>query len=202
MNKKKSAFTLLEVMISVLILTIAVWTIYGISSQTKNLLSKSEYSISAMYLAQEWLEFVKTIRDERISESYNPKNWWDKFLTQDLWFWWTWSGWYVVKKLKISKNNLKLVDAGVNFDKEISSVNDICTDVWIYKHCIYEYINLSNEWNQKSTKVWSNFFRKIKIKKDFWEKNLITVFSEIFWEEKWKIRNFILEKKFWNIAIN
>lgn len=202
MNKKKSAFTLLEVMISVLILTIAVWTIYGISSQTKNLLSKSEYSISAMYLAQEWLEFVKTIRDERISESYNPKNWWDKFLTQDLWFWWTWSGWYVVKKLQISKNNLKLVDAVVNFDKEISSVDDICRDVWIYKNCIYEYINLSNEWNQKSTKVWSNFFRKIKIKKDFWEKNLITVFSEIFWEEKWKIRNFILEKKFWNIAIN
>lgn len=202
MNKKKSAFTLLEVMISVLILTIAVWTIYGISSQTKNLLSKSEYSITAMYLAQEWLEFVKTIRDERISESYNSKNWWDKFLTQDLWFWWSWSGWYVVKKLQISKNNLKLVDAGVNFDKEISSVDDICTDVWIYKHCIYEYINLSNEWNQESTILWNNFFRKIKIKKDFWEKNLITVFSEIFWEEKWKIRNFILEKKFWNIAIN
>lgn len=202
MNKKKSAFTLLEVMISVLILTIAVWTIYGISSQTKNLLSKSEYSITAMYLAQEWLEFVKTIRDERISESYNPKNWWDKFLTQDLWFWWTWSGWYVVKKLQISKNNLKLVDAGVNFDKEISSVDDICTDVWIYKDCIYEYINLSNEWNQESTILWNNFFRKIKIKKDFWEKNLITVFSEIFWEEKWEIRNFILEKKFWNIAIN
>jgi len=27
-----------------------------------------------MYLAQEGLEFVKTIRDERISESYNRKN--------------------------------------------------------------------------------------------------------------------------------
>jgi len=35
MNKKKSAFTLLEVMIAVLILTISVWAIYTISTKQK-----------------------------------------------------------------------------------------------------------------------------------------------------------------------
>lgn len=217
--KNKSAFTLLEVIISIVILTITIWSIYTLSVQSKKIMTKSEYSITAMYLAQEWLEFVRNIRDNELSESLNrdnPDNWWNKFLV-DLWYWeynnsekkyeniekW----WYKLKKLDI-KNNWKFellnawINNDLNFDKKISNLNDICTDIWEFKNCIYEHINIENFWNKENENFWKNFFRKIKIEKEFWETNLITVYSEIFWEEYWVLESFILEQKLWNIAIN
>lgn len=203
MKKNFKAFTLLEVMIAVLILTVSLWSIYTISSWTKKMITKSEYSVTAMYLAQEWLEFVRNIRDERISNSFNRENWWDKFLIEDLWYWWIWSWWYLIKKIENLNNwEYKIVDSKIDFEKSISSTDDICSDVWIYENCIYEHINLSEEWNQEETNLWNVFFRKIKIEKDFWEDNIIKIYSEIFWEEYWEIQNFILEQKLWNIAIN
>lgn len=217
--KNKSAFTLLEVIISVVILTIAIWSIYTLSTQTKKIMTKSEYSVTAMYLAQEWLEFVRSIRDDELSKSLNrenPDNWWNKFLV-DLWYWSYDSSskkykniekwWYRLKKLNIKKNWIfelqnAWINGELNSEKAISSLDDICTDIWEFKNCIYEHINIENLWNKENKNFWKNFFRKIKIEKEFWETNLITVYSEIFWEDHGKLENFILEQKFWNIAIN
>ena len=212
--KNKSAFTLLEVIIAVVILTIAAWSIYTLSTQTKKIMNYSEYRITAMYLTQEWLEYVRNIRDNELKKSLNrdnPDAWWNKFLI-DLWYWkinnWKYENidkwWYKIKKLEIQKNWIfKLLPAWKDFEKVISSVDDICSDVWEYKNCIYEYINLKNDDKKISwvkSNLWKNFFRKIKISKNFWETNLITVYSEIFWEDHGKLENFILEEKLWNIA--
>jgi len=206
-NKNKLAFTLIEVIIAVVILTITAWSIYTISTQTKKIMTKSEYSVTAMYLAQEWLEFVRNIRDDELSKSLNRVNWWDNFLIDDLWYWWIWSWWYLIKKLNIKKNwKFKLENAWINnnlnFDKKISSLDDICTDIWEFKKCIYEHVNIENIWDKKNLNFWKNFFRKIKIEKEFWETNLITVYSEVFWEDHGILENFILKQKLWNIAIN
>ena len=201
--KKKSAFTLLEVIISIVILTATIWSIYTLSVQTKKIITKSEYSITAMYLAQEWLEFVRGIRDERISKSLNRVNWWDKFLIDDLWYSDIEKWWYQIKKINIEKKwNFELLNSQINFEKKISSLDDICTDIWEYNNCIYEHINIKNLWNKENDNFWKNFFRKIKIEKEIWETNLITVYSEIFWEDHWVLENFILKQNFWNIGIN
>ena len=200
--KKKSAFTLLEIIIAIVVLTLAIWWIYKMSIESKRVMTKSEYSITAMYLAQEWLEAVKTIRNERFFKSFNKEEWWWKFLTDDLWYWWMWSWWTLFKKLKFENKKFKLENAWVSFDKSISSVDDICLDVWKYEDCIYEHINIKNIWDKKNWNLWKNFFRRIKIKKDFWETNLVMVFSEVFWEDNWKLEKFSVKQNFWNILIN
>ena len=104
--------------------------------------------------------------------------------------------------MKFENKKFKLENAWVSFDKSISSVDDICLDVWKYEDCIYEHINIKNIWDKKNWNLWKNFFRRIKIKKDFWETNLVMVFSEVFWEDHWKLEKFSVKQNFWNILIN
>ncbi|MCD5382725.1 type II secretion system GspH family protein [Candidatus Gracilibacteria bacterium] len=200
--KKKSAFTLLEIIIAIVVLTLAIGGIYKMSIESKRVMTKSEYSITAMYLAQEGLEAIKTIRNERFFKSFNKEEGWGKFLTDDLGYGGMGSGGTLFKKLKFENKKFKLENAGVSFDKSISSVDDICLDVGKYEDCIYEHINIKNIGDKKNGNLGKNFFRRIKIKKDFGETNLVMVFSEVFWEDNGKLEKFSVKQNFGNILIN
>lgn len=190
---EKKAFTLLEVMISVTMLTFTALTIFTISKSSKALMASSEDRATAMYLAQEWIELIRNMRDTQVWQSTNK--WRDNFLN-DIWF--SGSEKVLVKKIKW-EFSLEGVDKSF-FNKKISSIDQIC--VSFYDNCDFEVIETKKEW-ERSWKAWewTIFFRKINIKKEDWENNLITIKSSIYWDYKWEVQNFSLETKLWNITI-
>jgi len=60
---KKSGFTLLEVFVSLTILTVAVLGLFILAKQTISFLPLSEQRLIASYLAQEGVEIVRNLRD-------------------------------------------------------------------------------------------------------------------------------------------
>lgn len=198
---KKKAFTLLEVMISITMLTFTAVSVYQISKISKVLISSSEDRATAMYLAQEWVEFARNLRDSRIWQSTNRENWRDKFLLEDIWFSNLENSWKIASKI-IDKKwlfSLKKINPKF-FRRKISSIDQICTE--FYNDCFFEVIKTRTEWQKEiNWWEWVIFFRKISFEKIAWEKNLITIKSSVYWDYKWEIQNFSLETKLWNITI-
>ena len=72
-NIKKTAFTLLEVIIALTMLVTTLTAIYQISNQVKASMISTEDRVTSLYLAQEGLEFVRNRRDYYVSRSWNEK---------------------------------------------------------------------------------------------------------------------------------
>jgi len=62
----KKGFTLLEVLISLAIITIGIVGVFALIQQTVSLLPVSEQRLTASYLAQEGMEIVRNLRDANI----------------------------------------------------------------------------------------------------------------------------------------
>lgn len=61
-----TGFTLLEVLISLTIITVGVFGVFALVQQTISLLPISEQRLTASYLAQEGMEIVRNLRDANI----------------------------------------------------------------------------------------------------------------------------------------
>jgi len=62
----KQGFTLLEVLISLTIITVGVVGVFALVQQTISLLSVSEQRLTASYLTQEGMEIVRNLRDTNV----------------------------------------------------------------------------------------------------------------------------------------
>jgi len=177
-------------------------TVYTVSNWAKALMASSDERATAMFLSQEWIEFVRNLRDARIWQNTNRTNWRDKFLTEDAWFLNIQNKWKTIKK--IWKNNwiftLDPIPNNSFLNKKISSIDQICTS--FYDNCDFEVIKIKEKWERKwDVWDWGIFFRKITFEKEDLEKNLITIQSSIYRDYKWELQNFSLEAKLWNLTI-
>ncbi len=72
--KNKSAFTLLEILLSITFVTVVFTAITGLILMTLRVNAKNKYSLQASYLAQEGLEVMRYIRDSNWLQNYT----WDE----------------------------------------------------------------------------------------------------------------------------
>jgi type II secretory pathway pseudopilin PulG len=76
------AFTLIETLVAVFILTIGVLGAFALINQTLNIAPQASYQLTASYLAQEGLELVRNIRDNNWLEWRQDTGiLWDRGLT-------------------------------------------------------------------------------------------------------------------------
>lgn len=205
MNKSinKLAFTLLEVMISISMIIVTITAIYQISDSVKSAMISTEDRVSAMYLAQEWLEFMRNRRDFYVSQSWNKETWWNAFLKEVFWSNINFTSWLKTIKTLHTEKKLWIFTLYWENLKDITPwwIDDIC---WIdLDKCIYEKISLSKKqyWDQNNNTWMRDFYRKIVIEKNKNETNLIKVKIVIYWEDKWTMYNFVMQEDLWNIAI-
>ena len=196
----KISFTLLEVMLAISMLILTLVAIYWIDNQVKSTLLSTEDNITSLYLAQEWLEFVRNRRDYYITLSWNKETWWNKFLEE---VWLSWKD-EAVRIIETNKSNLTYRFKSWEIDdRRVSSFSDICINYAdpVSESCIYEKITITkNEfWDKSSDWAKKDFFRKIELIKE--SDNLITIKTTIYWERKWEFFDYALESSLWNIAI-
>lgn len=75
---KKNGFTILEVMIAILIVTIGVLAAYAVTQQIVSYTYRSASRLTAIYLGKEGIEIVRNIRDTNWLES--APSWKDGFI--------------------------------------------------------------------------------------------------------------------------
>ncbi|UZE93272.1 MAG: hypothetical protein IB617_00255 [Candidatus Nealsonbacteria bacterium] len=84
--KSDAAFTILEVITAIFILTIGVGASFSLMSQTLSASSIVEQKAIASYLAQEGIEIVRNIRDSTwLEKRTNPSLSWDVYLGVGEW---------------------------------------------------------------------------------------------------------------------
>ncbi len=200
---KKSAFTLLEVMLAMSMLVVTIVSIYNISSQVKASMLSTEDRVTALYLAQEWLEFMRNKRDSYIASSWNKEYWWNEFLRE---IYWTWADLTGVQSATMKiwlENHWFFVLEKSQYRQEVNSINEICWweswDDW--DDCIYEKITILKNQYGANDKTPRDYYRKLVIKKEDWETNIVKIYSVIYWENKWVIERFALDFKLVNITI-
>ena len=196
---KPIAFTLIEVMIAMTLLVSTIVSIYKISDSTKILMGSTEDRVTALYLAEEWLEFMRNKRDTHLSKSWNKEYWWNFFLKEIFWDGSNFlNSMRVVKKINRSNSMFSLWSDDIS-DRNVSSIDDICGAS--LDNCIYEKIILMKGEYESNERIPKEYYRKLVIEKDQWETNIIKVNSIIYWEDKWNIQKFSLDFKLANIAI-
>lgn len=86
MFNKEKAFTLLEVIVAITVLTIAVGGSFALIQQTMVAASLTQSKLVAYYLAQEGIELVRNIRDSNwLEQRANPTVLWDEGLEPGDW---------------------------------------------------------------------------------------------------------------------
>ncbi len=207
-NNNKLAFSLLEVMIALTMLMVTIGSIYQVNDSVKSSMISTEDKVSAMYLSQEWLEFIRNRRDYYIAQSVNKENWWNKFLYEIFWSWANLNNYQEIVKNIETDPKLWIFSIWAKIsssDKAISSIEEIywnnadwCIQSW---KCVYEKISLPRNDNNISNNDLRNFYRKIVFKKDKWQNNVINVKSVVYWDNKWDLYNFSMEQELANITI-
>lgn len=187
-------------MMAMTMLIITLVAIYNISSQVKASMLSTEDRVTALYLSQEWLEFMRNSRDSYLSSSWNKEYWWNAFLKEIYW-----TGADLLKSqvttMKLWTGDFKTFVLEPSKNVDVNSIDDICRNEEDLDDCIYEKITiLKNEYNSND-KTPRDYYRKLVISKKTWETNIIKVDSMIYWENKGTIERFSLDFKLANIAI-
>lgn len=76
---QNKGFSLIEVLLSVFIITVAVLGLYNGVSYSFNSIEKAKNKLIATYLAEEGIELVKNIRDINFSSEEEDAKWNDGF---------------------------------------------------------------------------------------------------------------------------
>lgn len=85
-RKKKTAFTMIEMLCAIFLITIGAAGVFSLVSQTISFTNTSSSKLVALYLAQEGIEIVRNIRDSNWLEARtNPEILWDDGLPQGDW---------------------------------------------------------------------------------------------------------------------
>ena len=200
-NIKKTAFTLLEVIIALTMLVTTLTAIYQISNQVKASMISTEDRVTSLYLAQEGLEFVRNRRDYYVSRSWNEKTWWNEFLNEI----WLLNRTKSYKRLVNDKETLLYVLDDISPETGTPwSIDEICWDFWdqVSDNCEAELIEIAKqEYMNPQDKTPRKYFRRILATRDKWDMNIIHIKTLIYWEDKWEFLSFVLESSLWNIAI-
>ncbi len=82
----KRGFTLLEVIVSMFIVTLGVGSVFALVAQTVDSTRNVSSKLTAIYLAQEGMEIVRNIRDTNwLEQRTNPEVLWDEGIVSGDW---------------------------------------------------------------------------------------------------------------------
>jgi len=142
MKITKAWSTIVEVMISLLIISTWVIWIYNIYIKSQNLSQSTENRVKALSIAREWIEVIQNIRDTNwIPFSADTKNCWNtlNYNINCIWnattTWKIWSWYYIIEK-DVTNNRWLLTKKTTTWEYDSSSYRTeykvFIDDDWFY----------------------------------------------------------------------
>ncbi len=192
-KKSKKALSMVEVIIWIFIFSIWLTSIYMTMSSSMNIWETNKNEIIATWLAREWMDLVKNLRDSNY-QNVHPWN----FLNPNSLIWFdtitnymeTWTYYKVEPDFSLSSTS-----SSVKFDKIINFgewKEEVTWKMKNYELCLDSTKRYTYDCSWSN--VWSKFFRYVKIeelkyKNSLWNfiiiKNAYKVIVKVIWYRKW-----------------
>jgi prepilin-type N-terminal cleavage/methylation domain-containing protein len=174
-NKQEKGFTLLELLISIFILSVGILGAYVAIQKSASIASYSYSRLMAAYLAQEGIEIVRNMKDTNLLREFNGISTpWNTDLESENYQ-------VVYSDVTGIDRTPRTCSMSCEFDDLISLRRD---------SYFYDY----------NSSIDTNFRRKVTVERviDAGEENILKVVATVYWKDGTKIREFKVWDKFYN----
>ena len=171
LNNKKRGFTLLELLISVFILTVGILGEYVAIQKSATIAGYSYHRLMAAYLAQEGIEIIRNIKDTNLLEGLaDPSTPWDDGF--------------------VSKN----------YEVQYSDAQSATPNLWecstLCGFTDMRFLTKGNYFYDYDSLAETKFKRKITVNN--METDILKVSATVYWQDGTKVREFTVWDKFYN----
>ncbi len=170
LNNKEKGFTLLELLISVFILTVGILGAYVAIQKSATIANYSYNRLTAAYLAQEGIEIIRNIKDTNLLEGLAGENDWDEGLV---------SNDYEIEYADSQNPDPNLMRT-CPLPCDFNDLNPLRRDDSFYSY------GATNE---------TKFKRKVSVEVGI---DFINITATVYWQDGTKIREFKVWDKFYN----